>query len=235
MNNTEHLTVKEYADLMNISTQSVYRQIKQNKLQTIKKRGMTFIQMPHTESLHNKKVKVIGLDGSQNRNGEIELLKDIVTKLEIDNKELKEKNETLVQEKTQLLIDERDRIQNIYKEKDEQLKKVLELINTKLLEKSQTNLAEIIVDTEEVIKKTSDEDVEEANIEDEDIPENLEELVELGEYLLYFGIPLIDRVKIKYRFSELYGKEKRIIKYNRDFYLNFDKYDYRDILEIEGE
>ena len=132
--------------------------------------------------------------------------------------QLEAKIDKLIDDKEQMLRDEMSKIEQVYSQKDEQLKNILELMNTQLLaQKSQTIHDVETVSTEETPSK------EKSKKEDE--------IVELKEYLKSLDLESYQRKIIKKRFLAVYDKDIRIIKQNGKLYLNFSKYDYSDLLE----
>jgi hypothetical protein len=129
--------------------------------------------------------------------------------------QLEAKIDKLIDDKEQMLRDERDKIESLYTAKDEQLKNILELINTKLmLEQKQQTIHEI--ETFEV------EDTK---------PKDEPHIVELRDYLKSLGLKSHQRKVIRKRFLAAYDSDIRVIKQNGKLYLDFSKYDYSDLLE----
>ncbi|MEJ2414111.1 MAG: hypothetical protein P8Y22_02365 [Sulfurimonas sp.] len=125
--------------------------------------------------------------------------------------QLEEKIDRLIDDKEQMLRDEMGRIEQVYSKKDEQLKNILELINTKLtLEKENAT----IHDVEAIAQQ----------------PKQQNRLIELKEYLKNLEIESAQRKVIKKRFLSAYGSDIRVIKQNGKIYLNLSKYDYSDLL-----
>jgi hypothetical protein len=61
---------------------------------------------------------------------------------------------------------------------------------------------------------------------------NPSHLVELKKYLKTLEVAAPERKIIKKRFSSGYGHDVRIIQQNGEFYLDFSKYDYSDLLNL---
>ena len=146
---------------------------------------------------------VLGLYQRENQQ-----LKDKIVQLEA-------KIDRLIDDKEQMLRDEMSKIEQVYSAKDEQLKNILELINTKLIaERSQTiHEVETLESTPQKKQKKEDE------------------IVELKEYLKTLDLEPYQKKVIKKRFLAVYNGDIRIIKQNGKLYLNFSKYDYSDLLE----
>jgi len=130
--------------------------------------------------------------------------------------QLEEKIDKLIDDKEQMLRDEMSKIEKVYSTKDEQLKQVLELLNTKLLAQN-TNMVHDVEPLEQTQKAI---DVEEEN-----------KIVELKSYLKTLELEPYQRKIIKKRFLAVYDSDVRVIKQNGKLYLDFAKYDYSDLLE----
>ncbi len=140
-----------------------------------------------------------------------------------ENKQLKEKIlqleakiDKLIDDKEQMLRDERDKIEEVYNAKDEQLKNILELINTKLMLEQQPH--QTIHEVESYQTKE--------HLENRDS----QQMVELNSYLKSLDMKSSQRKIIKKRFLSVYDSDIRIIQQNGKLYLDFSKYDYSDLL-----
>jgi hypothetical protein len=129
--------------------------------------------------------------------------------------QLEEKIDRLIDDKEQMLRDEMAKIEQVYLNKDEQLKNVLELMSAKILQNSNSTIHEV---------ETLQVPVEEKSVSEK-------EIVELKHYLRGLELEASQRKIIKRRFLADYGKDIRIIKQNGKLYLDFSKYDYSDLLE----
>lgn len=133
--------------------------------------------------------------------------------LKLKIKELETKIDRLVNDKEQMLIAERERIEEIYTAKDEQLKNLLDVINTKLL-LSQSN-------------HIQDADISVAAPATPSLPNGT---IELKRYLKFIGMSSEERKMVKRRFELAYGSDIRIIQKEGEFYVDLSKYDYTDFL-----
>lgn len=133
-------------------------------------------------------------------------------------KELEAKIDKLIDDKERMLIDERNRIEQVYSTKDEQLKSILELINTKMLTTAPQTVHDVHFDEKEEVVETYDASWHATH------------LVELKKYMKTLDIAAAERKIIKKRFTSGYGHDVRIIQQNGEFYLDFSKYDYSDLL-----
>jgi len=217
------LSIDEYSKLFKMSKEMIYSKIRAKELAFIINNGATYIivprelaaskeekkeTVPQTQKIENKKLPsrqkttvamVLALYQKENQQ-----LKNKIVQLE-------EKIDKLIDDKEQMLRDEMQKIEKLYSTKDEQLKTVLELVNTKLINDA---------------KQQTIHEVEAL----EPAPEK-EEIVELKEYLKHLDLEPYQKKVIKKRFLAAYGSDIRILKQNGKMYLNFTKYDYSDLLE----
>ena len=129
--------------------------------------------------------------------------------------QLENKIDKLIDDKEQMLRDERDKIEEVYSKKDEQLKNILELINTKL--------------TVEQVPQTIHE-IESYEQSTKTVPQEPSQLQELKSYIKNLDLKSHQKKIIKKRFLAVYDNDIRIIQQNGQLYLDFSKYDYSDLL-----
>jgi hypothetical protein len=189
-----------------IVTRSSLDKIQRSEIHTQQKENVTQeeSQTPVVPSKTKPTVAmVLGLYKKENQQ-----LKDKIIQLE-------EKIDRLIDDKEQMLRDEMAKIEQVYLNKDEQLKNVLELMSAKILQNSNSTIHEVETLQVPVEEKSASE----------------KEIVELKHYLRGLELEAYQRKIIKRRFLADYGKDIRIIKQNGKLYLDFSKYDYSDLLE----
>jgi hypothetical protein len=226
------LTLEEYSKHFKMSKEMINSKLRTKRLNYIIEDGVTYIIVTrssldkekrseiHTEQKENKKTQQIPSTIANNKTKttvamvlglyqkENQQLKDKIVQLEA-------KIDKLIDDKEQMLRDEMAKIEQVYLNKDEQLKNVLELMNSKMIAQSTSTIHEV-----EPLQTTEDESNEEQK-----------EIIELKNYLKNLDIEVYQRKIIKKRFLADYGKDIRIIKQNGKLYLDFSKYDYSDLLE----
>lgn len=208
-------TIDEYAKAYSISPEMVKSRLRRNRLNYIIEDETTYIVVPRHQVPHSKEENIETQPKEKKTTVAtvISLYQKENHYLKLKIKELEEKVDRLVSEKEQLLKDERNRIEKIYTDKDQQLKTVLELLNTKLLHDAHTTVeAEVALESIE------------AKLEEVD------DVIELKQYLKSKGLSSAERKVIKRRFAEAFGSDARITLHNGQFYLDFSKYDYTDLL-----
>ena len=224
------LTLDEYSKHFKMSKEMINSKLRAKKLNYIIENGTTYIIVTKVSTDKNKRDAIIKEQTTKTQE-KVEqktvakpktTVATVLALYQRENQHLKEKItqleakiDKLIDDKEQMLRDERDKIESLYNAKDEQLKNILELINTKLmLEQKQQTIHEI--ETFEV-KETPTKD--ESHI------------VELREYLKSLGLKPHQRKVIRKRFLAAYDSDVRVIKQNGKLYLDFSKYDYSDLLE----
>jgi hypothetical protein len=208
------LTIDEYAARYRMSKEMVYAKLRAKRLDYTVENGVTYILLPDTVQSHSQTRTparskttvgtIIALYQKENQH-----LKNRIADLEA-------KIDKLIDDKEQMLREERDRIETLYSNKDEQLRSILELINTKLMLSQTPNVHDVSVD--------NPGDSIEASLHDSDF-------VELRDYLKRLELTSQERKTIKKRFAAAYGSDIRVIQQNGAFYLDFSKYDYSDLLK----
>ena len=233
------LTLDEYSKHFKMSKEMINSKLRTKKLNYIIEDGTTYIIVTrssletekrseiHTQQKEKKeKMQTQTKTQTQNKNTPSKPKTTVAMVLALyqrENQQLKEKIvqletkiDKLIDDKEQMLRDEMSKIEQVYSAKDEQLKNILELINTKLTtEQNQLNTIHEVetLQVKEVPKETK------------------QEIVELKEYLKTLDLKSYQKKIIKKRFLAVYDKDIRVLKQNGKIYLDFSKYDYSDLLE----
>lgn len=223
------LTLDEYSKHFKMSKEMINSKLRSKKLNYIIEGGVTYIivtknsvasekqseianhkkeTLKHTTAQAQPPVKakttvamVLGLYQRENKQ-----LKDKIIQLE-------KKIDRLIDDKEQMLRDEMNKIEQVYSQKDIQLKNILELLNTKFIAQQKETIHEVeSVAEPKPFKKQ-------------------EEIVELKSYLKTLDLEPYQRKIIKKRFLAVYNEDIRVIKQNGNIFLNFSKYDYSDLLD----
>jgi len=226
-------TIQEYAQAYSISPEMVHSRIRRNRLNYIIEDETTYIVVPKHQVPYRDEDASAEENTTQRPAPVIEKKTTVATVIGLYQKEnrylklkieeLEAKVDRLIDEKEQLLKEERARIEKVYTDKDTQLKTILELINTKLLQENTTATS---IDSHVIQDSTSSK----ASIEIEHDPLAP---IELKEYLRSLNLKSSTRKIIKRRFAEAFGADSRIQLKNGLFYLDFDRYDYSDLLKVK--
>ena len=223
------LTIDEYAERFKMSKEMVHSRLRAKRLNYTLEDGKIYI-LPKQD--RNKQPHTLHTDSSNTLSNKTSLrpkttVGTIIALYQKENRQLKNrinelesKIDRLIDDKEQMLRDERDRIEKIYTSRDEQLKSFLELINTKLLQNYSAAVHEV-VDVDHVTDKPVESSWK------------YNGLVELRKYLKTLDFNSTQRKHIKKRFARNYGHDVRIIQQNGEFFLDFTKYDYSDLLQTD--
>ena len=221
------LTIDEYSKHFRMSKEMINSKLKAKKLNYIIEDGTTYIIVIKTRADKLKeqelpKEKVVPKQTNVLAKSKTTVA-TVLALYQRENKQLKEKItqleekiDKLIDDKEQMLRDERDKIEQVYSKKDEQLKNILELINTKLMLEQQPQ-------TIHEVETLSPQDEE---IEIDEQPK----LVELRAYIKSLDLKAYQRKIIKKRFIAAHDSDIRVIQQNGKLYLDFTKYDYSDLL-----
>jgi len=224
-------TLDEYSKHFKMSKEMVQSKLRAKKLDAVIEDGVVYVLAPH-EALPIEVVNHFEQDQTLKEKYPIvptEINKPKTTVATVlalyqkENKHLKDKIvqleskiDKLIDDKEQMLRYEIEKLEQIYAAKDEQLKSILELINTKMmLENKPQTIHEIESFAHEPKGRTEF---------------NHSQIVELRDYLKTLDLQSNQRKSIKKRFLEVYDSDIRIIQQNGKLYLDFSKYDYSDLL-----
>ncbi len=194
------MTVAEAAAHFNVSKEAIHNRVRRGSLDCVIDHGVKYVLVggKHEEPVADNRY----YDYIEKEN---EALKDRITKLENET-------QTLRTQREQMLIDERDKIEQIYKERDEQLRSVLQVVASKFLTQA-----------------TMDSVIEEAVTAEVIEPES--SLVSLKAFLKLKGYKARKKEKIKTRFKKYSNQDERIIVEDGKLYLDPQHFDYRDLLK----
>jgi len=222
------LTIQEYSKLFKMSKEMIHSKIRSKQLNVVRDGSSIFIIVPrevvetkqHIPPSQEKEEVKRNTPPPTRQKTTVAMVLNLYQKenQQLKNKivELEAKIDKLIDDKEQMLRDEMQKIEKLYNTKDEQLKSIIELISTKLInEQKQQTIHEV-----EALENTQ-----------RDEPIEKEEIVELKEYLKTLDLEPYQKKVIKKRFLAAYGSDIRVIKQNGKIYLNFSKYDYSDLLE----
>lgn len=229
-------TIDEYSQRFKMSKEMINSRLKNRRLNYIIEEGTTYIIVPKTSLESTPKEKSIKRPTPETTQTIktarptrpkttvgtiIALYQKENLQLKEKIKELEVKIDKLISDKEKMLRDERDRIEKVYSNKDEQLKTILELVNTKLMLTQNTTVHD--VDPSSTSRPEEEETI--------DATWQQSDFVELRHYLRSLDLKTIDKKRIKRQFAEAYGSDVRVIQQNGQFYLDFSKYDYSDLLK----
>lgn len=201
------LSVAQAAEKFKVSKEAIHNRIRRGSLDCVIEHGTKYVLIDEpTEVKQESDNKYYAYIEDENSS-----LKEKISILERQNLELREQKE-------QMLIEEKKKIEQIYKERDEQLKQVLHTITSKFLP--------------QMDQKFVDERVDDiVDVEDVFHEQIQSEPIRLKSFLKVKNYKPGKHQRIKNRFKRLIGRDERIMRKDGKIFIDPTKYDYRDLLE----
>lgn len=203
------MTIADAAEYFNVSKEAIHNRIRRGSLDCIVENGVKYVAV---ESAKNGSSTTTAGDTryTQYIEQENERLREKVDVLEKETNRLRDQRE-------QMLIDERIKVEQIYKERDAQLRSVLHVVATKFLSHASVD---------DVMEEAKGVDAINADV----IEGNEEEWVSLKSFLKLKRYSDKEKKKIKNRFEALRENDIRLTIREGKIYLNPSEYDYSDLL-----
>jgi len=207
------MTVAEAAEYFKVSKEAIHNRVRRGTLDCVVEHGTKYIIAGDTKSTppqnsggNDKYYSYIEQENSA--------LKAKIAELEGETRSLREQRE-------QMLIDEKEKIEQIYKERDDQLKNVLQVVASKFL--ALHNMDAVIDEAVASKEAVTDDDVIDViDIEDD--------LVTLKQFLKLKMFSKKKREKIAARFEKHAQSDARILLKNGKYYLKPNHFDYSDLI-----
>lgn len=219
------LTLDEYSQYFKMSKEMINSKLRSKQLNYIIEDGITYIIVTKSSVDANHQTPSVqpkAITPAVSQPKAKTTVSMVLSLYQKENQQLKEKIvqleakiDKLIDDKEQMLRDEMNKIEQVYSTKDEQLKNILELINSQIKTQKTTTVHEV---------ETLDKPLPRRE-------KTADEIVELKEYLKTLDLEPYQKKVIKKRFLAVYDSDVRIIKQNGKLFLNFSKYDYSDLLE----
>lgn len=124
------LTVIEAAKLLGVSKEAIYNRLRRGSLQSVVENGVKYILL--TKSSLKEGTSARKIESAATESAYVELLKVQLEEMKLKNEKLEADKERLIADKERLLIESKEKIEMIYKERDEQLKAILTLANRQI-------------------------------------------------------------------------------------------------------
>ncbi len=203
------LSIADAAEYFKVSKEAIHNRIRRGSLESIIENGVKFVKLAD--------------DKKQSSSDDLADSK-YTQYIEQENIRLREKVDNLEKETTRLrdireqsLIDERVRIEQIYKERDAQLRSVLNVVATKFLAH---------VNTDNLIKEAKNADAITADVVDDS-----DNWIRLKHFLKLKNLDSDERKRIKKEILAIADSDERFEIEDDKIYLNPSIFDYSDILQ----
>ncbi len=214
------MSIANAALKLGVSKEAIHNRIRRGSLESVVENGVKFVLLKQGSQTANKQTlkranttKISEPDARYYK-----LLEEQNEKLQLKVEKLEGETKTLRDQKEEMLVQERVRIEQIYKDKDEQLKNILNAISSKFMLNAPND--ELIIENEEHV---------EAEIE-VDNHYTQSELISLKKYLKKANYSKKKQEKIIAKFKKISKKDSRVIVVGKKCYINLNKYDYSDLL-----
>jgi len=215
----DKMNVAEAAEFFGVSKEAIHNRIRRGSLNSEIVDGQKYVIIDESSSTSTKTVKRTSpkkLTKTNTDSKYYEFLEEQNSKLQKKVETLESETRSLRDQKEQMLIDERQKIESIYKEKDEQLKSIINMISSNL-----------ILESKAVI--TEDESLE-AEIETLEVhtePVVQEQWTSLNKFLKEQNYKKSKREKIYKKFCKKAKKgDKTILIKNDNCYIDLNRFGY---------
>jgi hydroxymethylpyrimidine pyrophosphatase-like HAD family hydrolase len=206
------MSVSDAAEYFGVSREAIHNRIRRGTLEAVVEKGVKLVLVDGEKMA---RAKATSKQVKNNDERYYKLLEEQNAKLQSRVEVLESETRTLRDQKELMLVQERQKIEAIYKEKDEQLKNILSTISSQFM----LNAPEPLEEIEELV---------EAEIEEEVVSK--EGIVSLKKYLKRKKYSKEKAKKVQEKFQKKAKKDERIIVIDKKFYLDFVKYDYKGLL-----
>jgi len=207
------MSVSDAAEHFGVSKEAIHNRIRRGSLEVVVENGIKMVVLNKTTPTQKAPRTPRVAKVTHNDERYYKLLAEQNAKLQSRVEVLETETRSLRDQKELMLIEERKKIENIYKEKDEQLKNILSSISSQFM------------------LNAPDEIVQEEMLEAEIEVQSLEmSPISLKKYLKSMKLSEKKREKIKARFKKSAKKDERIVTIGSKLYINPSKYDYSDLI-----
>ena len=212
------MSIADAAKYYGISKEAIHNRIRRGSLESVMDDNEKKVIIDEKTPKTKKATKTTKTNvATQINNKYYEYLETQNEKLQIKVEKLEDETRDLRNQKEQMLIEERKKIEQIYKDKDEQLKNILNAISSKFIPQAPN----------ESVEAEIEDAVEDAHVE---FSKENTILTSLNKYLKKRDFSKKKRKKIKEKFEKNYKKDDRIIRLNKKYYIDLDRFDYSDYL-----
>ena len=210
------MSIAQAAEYFGVSREAIHNRIRRGSLQSVIEDGVKLVEVSATAKASRSTNRTNTTKTNSNDSRYYKLLEEQNAKLQERVDTLEGETRSLRDQKEQMLIEERIKIEQIYQDKDEQLKNILSSLSSQFMLSAPLE---------------AEEDTLEAEIETQrdDEAKSESKVMSLKKYLKKNKISEKKAKKIKAKFKKEAQRDNRIITIGKKYYINLDKYDYRDL------
>jgi len=218
------MSINDAAEHFGVSKEAIHNRIRRGSLKSIIEDGVKLVIID--ASTPKRATQRANVAKSLSDDKYYKLLEDQNARLQSRVDTLETETRSLRDQKEEMLIQERIKIENIYKEKDEQLKNILSTISSKFMLNAPQ---EEVIEPEEEHLEAEIETIDAVLTEESKEDKSKSKVISLNKYLKKLNVSDKKREKIKKKFDKLYKKDKRIILYGKKYYVDVKKFSYSDL------
>lgn len=223
------MSITDAAEYFGVSKEAIHNRIRRGSLKSVVEDGIKLViieQGAKTTPTPRATIQAKAAAHALHNDRYYKFLEEQNAKLQSRVEVLESETRTLRDQKEQMLIEERQKIEEIYKEKDEQLKNILNTLSKQFM----LNMPQPA--NEEIEHENIDVEIEEST---EEVVDTIDDIVisqpiSLKKYLKTHNFSEKKRLKAQKRFEKLAKKDERVIIIGKKYYLDVEKYDYSDLI-----
>jgi len=210
------MSIAEAAEYFGVSREAIHNRIRRGSLESVVEDGVKLVEVSKSAKATRSANRANTTKTNANDSRYYKLLEEQNAKLQVRVEVLEGETRSLRDQKEQMLIEERIKIEQIYKDKDEQLKNILSTLSAQFMLNAPSEISEV------------EEETLEAEIEDEE--SDGQGIMSLKKYIKKNKISEKKAKKIKSKFKKEAERDNRIITIGKKYYINLSKYDYKNLL-----
>lgn len=207
------MSVEEAAEFFGVSKEAIHNRIRRGSIESVIENDVKLVVVDEKATASQKRTantKPLSNDRYY------KYLEEQNAKLQQRVETLEGETRTLRDQKEQMLIEEKEKLERIYKEKDEQLKNILQTLSTKFMLNAPTQEPELISQKENTFEAELEEETE-------------SEMISLKKYLKSLKLSEKKMEKTFKKFKKL--DDERVVSIGKKIYVDPVKYDYSDLMK----
>jgi len=213
------MSIAQAAEYFGVSREAIHNRIRRGSLESVVEDGVKLVEVSGIPKSTRNRTVATKMQANDSRY--YKLLEEQNAKLQLRVETLEGETRSLRDQKEQMLIEERIKIEQIYKDKDEQLKNILSSLSSQFMLNAPSEVSEVEEDTLEA----------EIEIETKTEVKSESKVISLKKYLKRHKVSEKKSKKIKAKFKKEAQRDNRIITIGKKHYINLDKYDYKNLLD----
>jgi len=212
------MSISDAAQYYGVSKEAIHNRIRRGSLESVIENGVKMVIVDgDVKTVPHPKARAVRAKSTTADDRYYKLLEEQNKQLQMRVEKLEDETKTLRDQKEAMLVEERIKIEQIYKEKDEQLKNVLHAITAKFM---------LVSPEPEILPE------EHVDAEIEEVVEKPDNLISLKKYLKNQKFSKKKIEKIVKKFIKNSKGDNRVVISGKKCYIDTSKYDYSDLLNL---